>query len=206
MAKLESKERLLETHSQYNEDENIRKKREQEKEQMIAVYERNVSDLKVDLKKVKSAHDEEVSQLNLIIQQNKEVIENLQSNIAEVKKKNKAAEIKTSNDGEIEELKMTIEICHQAKRQVESKLCEMIHENERKNLESENLRQRLKEINEELKEKTKQMEDCYQHLEVKKGKYYLIPIDIFPNFCLHSSLFSYFSVKNKLYSKPVCFI
>lgn len=133
---------------------------------MVASYERKIAELKSDMKKDKMAHDEEVSQLNLLIQQNKEVIENLHNNIAEEKAKSKDAANRSSNDGEIEELKMVLEMCHQAKRQVETKLCEMIHDNERKNLESENLRQRMNEVNEELKEKSRQMEDCYQHLEV----------------------------------------
>ena len=164
-AKLESREKMLEIHSQYD-DEDKRKKQEQEKEQMILLYDKKISDLKNDIKKAKMTHDEEVSQLNLIIQQNNEIIKNLQNEIVEEREKNLAAEFKLANDGEIEELKTAIEICHQAKRQVENKLCEMIHDNERRNLESENLRQRLKELNEELNEKTRQIEDCYQHLEV----------------------------------------
>ena len=123
-------------------------------------------DLKNDLKKEKMRHDEETSQLNLIIQQNKEVIENLHCKLVEEKAKDKAVNSKLSNDEEIEELKMVLEVCHQAKRQAETKLCEMIHDNERKCLESENLMERLKDVNEELKDKSKQIEDCYQHLEV----------------------------------------
>ena len=157
---------MLETHSQYHDDEDKRKKLEQEKEKIILLHDKKINDLKSDFKKAKITHDEEISQLNLIIQQNNEVIKKLQNDIAEEKKKSMAADTKLANDGEIDELKMAIEHCYQSKRQVENKLCEMIHDNERKNLESENLRQRLKELNEELNDKTRQIEDCYQHLEV----------------------------------------
>jgi len=167
-AKLESKERLLELHSQYQDDENKRKKEDQEKDQLILLHEKKINELKNDLKKAKITYNEEVSNLNMMIQQKGEVIENLQNDIVKEKEKNRASAIKISNDGEIEELKMAIECCYQDKRQVEHKLCEMIHENERKSLEVDNIRQRLMEVNEELGEERRQKEDYYQHLQDAK--------------------------------------
>ena len=157
---------MLELHSQYQDDENKRKKEDQEKDQLILLHEKKINELKNDLKKAKITYNEEVSNLNMMIQQKGEVIENLQNDIVKEKEKNRASAIKISNDGEIEELKMAIECCYQDKRQVEHKLCEMIHENERKSLEVDNIRQRLMEVNEELGEERRQKEDYYQHLQV----------------------------------------
>ncbi|XP_065058264.1 protein Spindly-like [Rhopilema esculentum] len=167
-AKLESKEKLLASHSQENE-ESRKKRQELEKQQLESSYERKISDWKDELKKEKMTHDEEVSQLNLKIQQSQETIENLHETVAALRKQNKVTDTKLSDPDEIHELKIAYEACYQTKLSLEENLSEMICDNERKGLDISNLRERLKEMNEELTEKTRQKNDCYQHLEDAKN-------------------------------------
>ena len=116
-------------------------------------------------------HDEEVSQLNLKIQQSQETIENLHETVAALRKQNKVTDTKLSDADEIHELKVAYEACYQTKLSLEENLSEMICDNERKGLDISNLRERLKEMNEEIAEKTRQKNDCYQHLEVSSSNF-----------------------------------
>ena len=162
-AKLDLQIRLLNFQSQEHDDQQ-KNRLDLEKDTLKLAFDKKLT----DLKKQKLASDDEISQLNLKLQQKNETIDNLHSLIEKKKSESHVVESSSSLEGDLQEMKTALLSCYDEKCIAEEKLEEFVHDAQRKNLEVETLRRRMSEVNEELEHSQKELCDCYKHVEVSR--------------------------------------